>query len=127
MRGAFGKVQIGAAGKGRQRFVGGIAAKVSPQIQRVAGAGQKMQISPVGIIHQQQGAEAVANGCQGGNVCGLPQIIRAGDIHGSRCARQGGKRRFQLMGRNRAAPQGGLRPGLRPQPRNFKIQQGAGV
>ena len=46
-------MQIRAPGQHRQGLVGGIAAHVRPQIQRMQGLFQKMQVRAVGVIDEQ--------------------------------------------------------------------------
>ena len=53
----------------------------APQRNGVAAAaGQKVQVRPVGVIHQQGHAPRLADGCQPGDILHAAQIIRAGDV-----------------------------------------------
>ena len=79
-------MQICAAGDHRQGLVGGIAAQIRSQIQRMQGLFQKMQVRAVGVVHQQQRIMPVTDLCkalhsrQGPDVLHSAQIIRAGDV-----------------------------------------------
>ena len=114
-------MQICAPGQHRQRLVSGIAAHVRPQIQRMQGLFQKMQVRAVGVVHQQQRIMPVTDLCKALHLRHAAQIVGAGDVHGGGRRRKRCQRVFQLIGRNAAGTQG-IRL-LRPQPAYFQPQQ----
>ena len=125
------QMQVGPSCQDRQSLVAGIAAHGRPQCNGVAAAaGQKVQVRPVGVIHQQGHTLRLADGCQPGDILHTAQIIRAGDVDAKGpcpllCLRlQGPAQGFR---RHRAAAQ---RPGCfrgRPEPLDVEIQQGGGI
>ena len=121
-RGVFADVQIRAAGEDRQGLVGGVAADVRTQVQRMDSRGQKMQIGAVGVVNCQYGIVAVADLRQRGNIRHAAQIVRAGEIDGGRRLVQLRQRFLQTLRRCRTAAEGLTVP-LRPEPDHLKVQQ----
>ena len=72
-------MQVGSPGKHRQSLVAGVTAGRRAQVDGVAApAGQKAQVGPVGVIHQQGHAVSIADGREGRDILHPAQIIRAG-------------------------------------------------
>ena len=120
-------MQVGSPGEHRQGLVAGVTAGRCAQVDGVAAtAGQKAQVGPVGVIHQQGHAVSIADGREGRDILHPAQIVRAGQVNAERCSplpgqllKGGGKG----LHRYRAAAQraGILRRG--PEPPDVKIQQ----
>ena len=75
-------MEVGPAGEHRQCLVGGIAAQGGAEVHGVAALGQKFQVGPVGVIHQQRDTAALAHRADGIQVQLVPQVIRAGQVQG---------------------------------------------
>ena len=121
----LGDVQVSASRQDGQRFVGGIAAHGGPQGDGMKRRLQKLQIGPVGIIHQQRQGMGPAHLSEAPDIQNVSQIVRRGDIHRSRLFLQGGKTPAQLSGRHRTAAQ--ALSLLRIQPFHVQIQEGTAV
>ena len=91
-------MEIRAAGENRQRFVRGVTTQIRPQIQGVHRGLEKVQVCPMGVIHQQNRSPAVAHLSQGRNVRHTAQIIRTGDIDRRRRRRKRNQSLLQLPG-----------------------------
>ena len=116
-------MQIRPSGQDRQSLVGRITAEIRAAVQRMLRPLQELQIRPVGVVHEQQRAAAVAELCQTAQLRAVPEIIRAGHIDGRRCARFFGEHCLQLFAAD-SRPQQLV---SRPQPRHVKVQQGASL
>ena len=108
----------------------GVAAHSSPQCDRVPAAPrQKGQIGAVCVVHQQRHAQALADLCQPLYVLHIPQIVRAGQVDAKGAhplTEQLLQTGAETCRRDRAAAQ--TAPlSLRPQPLDFKIQQGSTI
>ena len=118
-------MQIRAACKHRQGFMGRIATDIGTNIQRVYRLRQKVQVRTVGIVHRKQAAVAVANLRKGGNVSHISQVVRRSYIHCGGLFFHGSKRIFKPR---RAYTAGAHRVAfLRPQPPHLNIQQSRSV
>ena len=84
---------------------------IRPQIHGVPGGGEKAQVGPVGVVHQQGYAPAVGYSRQGRHIAGPAQVVRAGDVHRRRARLLQGP--LQGHWRHRAGAQA-LPRGLRP-------------
>ena len=62
-----------------------------------APAGQKAQVGPVGVIHQQGHAVSIADGREGRDILHPSQVIRAGEIYGGRRLREIRERLLQIF------------------------------
>ena len=130
-RGVLPQMQICSAGDHRQGLVGRIAAHSRPQcngVQRLSG--QKAQVGPVGVVHQQRHPKGVAHSRQGPDVLHSAQIIRTGDVDpkgGTPLPGQLLQRCCQHLRGDGAAAQ---RPGIlcrRPEPPDVEVQQRGSV
>ena len=80
-------MQVGSPGEHRQGLVARVTAGRRAQVNGVAApAGQKAQVGPVGVIHQQGHAVSIADGREGRDVLHPSQVIRAGQVNAEGCS-----------------------------------------